>query len=60
VDTFVVFVESLGKRKGRLPRLIDFDSRAHLLEALHVLLVGEDLGKGEGYFHLLGDYFVWL
>ena len=56
----MVFVESLGKGKGRLPWLIDFDSRAHLLEALHVLLVGEDLGKREGYFHLLGDYFVWL
>jgi hypothetical protein len=46
----VVFVESLGEGEGGLPGLFDLDARFDLLETLHVLLVGEDLGQGMSTF----------
>lgn len=38
--------------------MLNLDAGLDLLEALDVLLVGEDLSYEEAYLHLLGDHLV--
>lgn len=54
----MVFVQSFGEGKGRSPWLLNLDAGFDLLEALDVLLVGQDLGIWRVYLHLLGDHLV--
>ena len=54
----MVFVQPFGEGKRRSPWLLHLDSGLDLLEALDVLLVGQDLSFWDWYLHLLGDHLV--
>lgn len=41
----MVLIEPFGERKGWFPGLFDSGSRLDAFEAVHMLLIGEDLGR---------------